>query len=402
MPSETNEAGEDERDQLTPDVDEVAQPPDIDTLVFKTCVVAIWSDGAMAAAERDHLSHLIDEIADSEEERNSLRRLALHDVNRHRVLTEVDQLGENERLHLFDRCVAVLSTDRKIRRQELRFLAELRRHSGVGRWHFQLLVWRLTRWRRLGLMAAGLGLIAVVAVLPWPSSEKAVTPPGELTEFREIALLRPSPESPPLDAEALYEQVRHSVVTVNVTVDGSHSGNGSGSVVGWDEHGQLYILTNRHVIYHELAEGQQLVFEAELESGVKLPLALDFYSRQYDLALLLVPGLSGWSEPLPILPRHELHVGQQVFALGSPMGLDHTFTSGVISALRGQFIQTDATVHMGSSGGPLFDDRGNLCGVVTTTHMHKDLSFAILADLVVDLLGERRQAKLGVDSVNSR
>jgi len=71
------------------------------------------------------------------------------------------------------------------------------------------------------------------------------------------------------------------------------------------------------------------------------------------------------------------------------MGLDHTFTSGVISALRPDSIQTDATVYFGSSGGPLVDGSGALCGVITTTHSHKDISFAIYADAVLDLLVER-------------
>ena len=68
-----------------------------------------------------------------------------------------------------------------------------------------------------------------------------------------------------LEPEELYELVRSSVVTVNVVVGGTEEGNGSGAVVGWDELGQLYILTNRHVVYHELPEGEELCFEAELE-----------------------------------------------------------------------------------------------------------------------------------------
>ncbi len=83
-------------------------------LVFKVCVVAIWVDGAMAVAERDHVSHLIDTVAMDEDERNELRRLVLHDVNRHEVLAEIDRLEEADKHHVFDRCVQLLTSDRRL------------------------------------------------------------------------------------------------------------------------------------------------------------------------------------------------------------------------------------------------------------------------------------------------
>ena len=67
------------------------QPVDVDLLTFKACVAALWVDGKMMAAERDHLSHLINQIAEDEDDRNELRRVALlQDVNRHEVLAEID------------------------------------------------------------------------------------------------------------------------------------------------------------------------------------------------------------------------------------------------------------------------------------------------------------------------
>jgi S1-C subfamily serine protease len=139
-----------------------------------------------------------------------------------------------------------------------------------------------------------------------------------------------------------------------------------------------------------------LTFAAQLESGVQLPTVLDFYSRGSDLALLVVPGLTGWAAPLPVIPGNRLRVGQRVYAVGSPLGLDHTFTSGVVSALRPETIQTDATVHSGSSGGPLLDAGGAVCGVITSTHKHKDMSFALYGDAVFALLEERRAFNAGV------
>jgi hypothetical protein len=363
----------------------------LNTLIFKTCVVGLWVDGSMAVAERDHISHLIDSIGADDAERDEMRRLVLHDVNRHAVFAEIDELDEADRRHLYERCVDVLTIDRKLRRSELRFLSELRRHCGIPWTGHQTLVWRLTLRRRLVILLL-LALAAVLLLLPFVAvDEEGGVPPEELAEHLELFLAPLPAERLLLEADTLYSVVRRSVVTVNVSVDGQPHGNGSGSVIAVDRLGQLYVLTNRHVVYHELPEERVISFELEMESGVKLPALLDFYSRQWDLALLVVPKLGGWARPVPLVPRSELRVGQRVYALGSPMGLDHTFTSGLISAFRDSYIQTDATVHSGSSGGPLFDDSASICGVVTSTHEHKDLSFALVADAVLEMLAERRE-----------
>ena len=362
-------------------------------LVFKTCVAALWADGKMMEAERDHLASLISRIAVDDEDRNTLRRTALlRDVDLHELQTEIEGLRETQKQDLFDSCVTLLASDRRLSRRELKFLSGIRKQCGVGYWKFRTVVWKAT-WRRrvfLGLLLlAGIAAVIVSGVL---KEDRPGVPPVEVHFFQDVELLAASPDRAVLESSELYDLIRSSVVTVNVLVDGAEQGNGSGAVIGWDEAGQLYVLTNRHVVYHEVPPGSQLTYEAELEGGVQLPAMLDFYSRTRDLALLVIPGLSGWANPLPIRPRSQLKVGQKVFAVGSPMGLDHTFTTGVVSALRPDSIQTDATVHFGSSGGPLVDETGSLCGVVTATHSHKDFSFAIYADAIFDMLAERRES----------
>jgi hypothetical protein len=389
----------DEFDRGEPEAELTSDQERVDTLVFKTCVGALWADGTMAAPERDHVSHIIDSIATSETTRDEFRRLALHGVNRHELWTEIDRLDETDKLHLFDRCVELLTSDRRVRRKELRFLGELRRHCDIGLWRFQRVVWRLARMRRWLLVLAGVSvLVAVYATMQLTAGREQSVPPTELPQHFAIALPRVPALRQDLAPEALFQQVRRSVVAVNVTIDGTHHGHGSGLVIGVDQSGQLYVLTNRHVVFHMLHQAQVLSFDIELEGGVRLPGLLDFYSRIHDLAVLVVPGITGWALPVPLLPKDQLRVGQQVYAVGSPIGLHDSFTSGVISALRSDFIQTDATVHAGSSGGPLFDATGMVCGVITTTHQHKDLSFAVYADAVFDMLTERHQTKTNTPS----
>jgi len=365
-----------------------------EVLLFKVCVAAIWSDHAMAAAERDHLSHLMDLIADTEDERHELRRIALHDVNRSGVLAEVDTLDPGTARHLYDRCMTVLTADRRLKRGELRFVEQLRRRCGVGVVHHQAKLWRAASKRRMLSMALVYlaMIIAAVVVLRLLTDENELHPPNELEAHAEIMLPQLAAGAPAMAPEILFATIRSSVVKVNVLIDQTPVGHGSGAVLGMDGDGQLYVLTNRHVIHHEVAEPHLVSYEFELENGIQLPAVLDFYSRDHDLAVVIAPGISGWGIPVPLRMCSDLAVGETVYALGSPIGLDHSFTTGVISALRGDMVQTDATVHSGSSGGPLFDDHGRVCGVVTTSHRQKDFSFALCGETVLDMLDERMTA----------
>lgn len=363
-----------------------------DVLLYRVCVAAIWADGSMAAAERDHLSHLMDRIAADEDQRHELRRIALHDVSRGSVLEEISALDAGGRRRLYDRCLAVLTADRRLPRAERAFLGRLRRRCGVGFLAHQATVWRAAPMAR-GLRLAAVVALAAVAAALWLNRHPDTFPPIELAVRNPLALPQADPAAPQLDAESLYEAIRHSVVKVNVLVDEARVGHGSGSVLGVDEVGQLYVLTNRHVVYHEVPDPRLLSYEVQLESGIQLPAVLDYYSRSHDLALVLVPNLGGWGLPVPLRLCRDLHVGASVWAVGSPIGLDHSLTSGVVSALRGAMVQTDATVHSGSSGGPLFDDRGRVCGVVTSSHLQKDFSFALCAEAVLEMLDERAAAQ---------
>jgi S1-C subfamily serine protease len=218
-------------------------------------------------------------------------------------------------------------------------------------------------------------------------------PPREAAAHPDLLLPAPEDGLEPMEPEQLYETVRRSVIRLVVRLDDRPIVSGSGAVIAIDAgRSHYFVVTNRHVIMQGALAEQTLSFEAEFENQARFDAVLDFYSRQNDLALLAVLGTPLWARPVAMRPSADLVVGERVYAVGSPMGLRHTFTAGIISALRDGWIQTDATVHSGSSGGPLFDNRGLLCGIVTSTHMSKDFSFAIPADTVLSMLEERRAA----------
>jgi putative serine protease PepD len=160
-----------------------------------------------------------------------------------------------------------------------------------------------------------------------------------------------------------------SVVTI-MARNGTAGGTGSGEIIRSDG----YILTNNHVI-SLAAEGGSI--EVLFSDGTTVPATLTGRDPQTDLAVIKVKS----SESLPVIPfasSSEAQVGQPVVALGAPLGLSSTVTTGIISALDRNIevpsdngknallvaaIQTDAAINPGNSGGALTDCSGNLIGV---------------------------------------
>ncbi|MFH1724939.1 MAG: trypsin-like peptidase domain-containing protein [Elusimicrobiota bacterium] len=377
----------------------VAGDAQFKVLVFRACLAAVWSDQAMSADERRHLLGLIEQLGGDEAERQLLRREALKEVKPAIVLSEIESLDEEGKRRVFEECLAVLKSDRALQKPDFRFLGRLRKACGIGLWEYWARLARLARFEKVKVIRwkpiLGLGVCAaVLAGLAYLGAQPGTEYPEESSTAREILIAPPGPGREGLpaahEAEWVYRLARDSVVTVDVLVDGKEIGGGSGSVIGLDRAGVAYVLTNKHVVYKRVKRGRRIGYRVQRRSGPGLDARLDFHSRKHDLAILSVDWADRPARPLPLSLRGEMEVGQPVYALGSPMGLKHSFTAGVVSALRDDYLQTDATTASGSSGGPLVDAYGRLCGVMTKSHTAKDYSFALYADAVLDALRERR------------
>jgi len=164
-------------------------------------------------------------------------------------------------------------------------------------------------------------------------------------------------------------------------------GTGSGFI--WDTEGR--IVTNYHVI-----EGASR-FEVALSDGSTHKAVIVGAAPDKDLAVLQITAPSSKIEPIIVGESMNLQVGQKVFAIGNPFGLDHTMTSGIVSALDREIkaitgrtiqgvIQTDAAINPGNSGGPLLDSAGRLIGVNTAIYSPSGVSagigFAVPVDVV--------------------
>lgn len=185
------------------------------------------------------------------------------------------------------------------------------------------------------------------------------------------------------------------------TTEGTESALGSGVIVSKEGH----ILTNHHVI----ANMQEI--RVQLTDGRVLPAKLVGSDENVDIAVLKIdaPGL----EPLSLGDSDQVRVGQMVFAIGNPFGLQETVTQGIVSA-KGRalqdhgidFLQTDAAVNPGNSGGPLLNVRGEIIGINSAIYSQTGgwagISFAIpsnVAKTTLDAIirtGKPIRAYLGV------
>lgn len=165
------------------------------------------------------------------------------------------------------------------------------------------------------------------------------------------------------------------------------SGTGSGFI--WDDHG--HIITNYHVI-----KGASEA-TVRLADGHDYKAALVGASAAHDIAVLRIGLGFERPKPVPLGSNRDLKVGQKVFAIGNPFGLDWTLTTGIISALDrslpaeggriiSNLIQTDAAINPGNSGGPLLDSAGRLIGINTAiyspTGASAGIGFAVPVDTV--------------------
>ncbi len=143
-------------------------------------------------------------------------------------------------------------------------------------------------------------------------------------------------------------------------------GTGTGFV--WDASG--HIVTNFHVIQE--GSGARVT----LNDQSTWPAKLVGYFADRDLAVLKIDAPREKLPPIPIGTSRDLQVGQKVYAIGNPFGLDQTLTMGIVSALNREIesfnnrtirgvVQTDAAINPGNSGGPLLDSAGRLIGVNT-------------------------------------
>lgn len=173
--------------------------------------------------------------------------------------------------------------------------------------------------------------------------------------------------------DEIYDKVKPSVVTIRNVLNGKISSTGSGVFFAQDSltNGFAYIFTNAHVV-----KGSTSI-EVLLHNDIMVKGTLIGYDENEDVAVVKIPKREGY-EIATLRHSNTLKIGESVLAVGSPLGEKYsmTATTGIISNLNIAItpddteldlylIQVDAALNPGNSGGPLFDNSGNLIGINT-------------------------------------
>ncbi|MGE0432614.1 MAG: S1C family serine protease [Planctomycetota bacterium] len=242
------------------------------------------------------------------------------------------------------------------------------------------------------------------------STPRAVAARGELSgaEHSTIELFR---EASPSVVFIRTSALRRDLFSMNVTR--IPTGTGSGFI--WDDKG--HIVTNYHVVAN--AQGADVILADQTLCTARLV----GVAPDKDLAVLHIEAPADKLRAIPIGTSHDLQVGQSVFAIGNPFGLDHTLTTGVISGLGrliegtdgrpiSGVIQTDAAINPGNSGGPLLDSAGRLIGIntsiVSPSGAYAGIGFAVPVDTINRIVpqliehGAVTHASLGADTADDR
>jgi S1-C subfamily serine protease len=258
---------------------------------------------------------------------------------------------------------------------------------------------RPARRRQRGAAGALLVIVVIVAAALWyfepwndrprpgpfpDAVPRAVTARGNLSEDEQNNI-------------AVFKAASPAVVHITTTAlqrdffsrDILQVPRGTGTGFMWDEHG--HVVTNYHVI--EGASSARVTLADQ--STWRAALVGAFPDR--DLAVLRIDAPKDKIRPILLGGSRDLQVGQKVYAIGNPFGLDQSLTTGVVSALEREIesatgrtirgvIQTDAAINPGNSGGPLLDSAARLIGVNTAIYSPSGafagIGFAIPVDEV--------------------
>ncbi|GLJ12605.1 hypothetical protein SUGI_0194470 [Cryptomeria japonica] len=237
-----------------------------------------------------------------------------------------------------------------------------------------------------------LALVFSVATFNIDDADAYVVASPRKLQTEELSTVNLFKDSTPSVVYITNLAVREDVFTLDVL----EVPQGSGSGFIWDREG--HIVTNYHVIRGasdlRVTLGDQSIYEAKVIG----------YDQDKDVAVLRIDAPEEKLKPLSVGSSADLLVGQKVYAIGNPFGLDHTLTTGVISGLDREInsavtgrpirdvIQTDAAINPGNSGGPLLDSSGYLIGINTAIYSPSGASagvgFSIPVDTVSSLVDQ--------------
>ena len=274
----------------------------------------------------------------------------------------------------------------------------------------------------------GLGAVAAVAAVALMLGTGLVPVKTETrTVVRQSGTSTVAMTTSGMTPEQIYNTYAQGVVEVISTFPGSSSmgpfgptGSQQALGTGFVASKDGYILTNAHVVNDngQSADSVTVAFKGEGSATTKVKATVVGVDNTSDVALLKVdPDKVGDLTVIPLGDSDALQVGEQVVAIGNPLGYDFSLTTGVVSALDRELqspngsvisngIQTDAAINSGNSGGPLIDATGHVIGIneqiASQSGGNQGLGFAVPINTAVRVMdqlksgGQVKYAWLGI------
>ena len=209
----------------------------------------------------------------------------------------------------------------------------------------------------------------------------------------------------------LYQKVAASVVTIYTTSNSftekgpvENQGLGSGVLIS----GECHILTAAHVV-----DGSSKINVKTQDGKMRMATVL-FSEKSADIALLKLDIPDSGLSHATLGDSDVMAVGQNIYAIGSPYGMENSFSAGIVSAFRNfntlydgtvsiEFIQTDAAINSGNSGGPLFNSKAEVVGIassiLTVSGGFQGIGMAVTSNTVKSLLSFEDRPWIGVEGV---
>jgi S1-C subfamily serine protease len=262
----------------------------------------------------------------------------------------------------------------------------------------------------LGVVALAIGLVGGLI------GRETAEVTGALTSQKVNLTQSTEEDLPPGQVAKVADAVLPSVVSIQVTL-GDNAGTGSGVIVD----GAGYIVTNNHVISMAATNPGRATLQVTFSDGTKVPAEIVGRDIKTDLAVLKTD--VGNLTVAQLGSSADVQVGEDVVAVGSPLGLNKTVTRGIVSALDRPVrlsgegtdtdavidaVQTDAAINPGNSGGPLIDAEGRVIGINSAIRSESGgsvgLGFAIPIDDVTKVAqslirtGEMKHPDIGVNA----
>ena len=234
----------------------------------------------------------------------------------------------------------------------------------------------------------------------FPYRRKDIIDPMRVTPILHIAVIAAAVLTLPTaargaSAKDVFTKVAPSVVVVLALDEGGKTmGQGSGVVVG-----EYEVVTNCHVLGKAADVAVRQAADWSVRETYRMAASLLARNDERDVCLLFVDELPAppAAQAVRLGAAKALSVGEEVYAVGAPAGLELSLSRGIVSQLRGAFgkrsaplVQTDAAISPGSSGGGLFNQAGELVGITTFKWRGESLNFALPAEWIEELRAQGR------------